>query len=445
MPETTVHPLARCGECGKPYRVPHADRTYPCKACGGEIRVVEEPTQEAKQQRQEASDSLKRAYKGIAGITWLYRLGALAYAIATLFAIVSLARADIPRGGGVVVVVLMSVLSALMLMGAIHVVFQPFAWTVAIACVATFVTVVHLIGPNPFGVAFIGSAAWAVVSWLVLVPTLRYHRLIAEHRDQYILHHASVNTRRSLKGRTGEERHERLLDVMHRAAKRAWAVSAVASVLFLLASAWGTRSVLSNLRPIPFEPALESFETTWNEQDFAAVTALLDSRVHAQESARLLGLAEGHGLPSDLPALRERQVRREEEQSWVDYKVGTMDVSAHWVLNDRRWNLVRIEIPLPPIEPVFEEFLDAWRRSDPEALVAFYSADNRESMLESIQDSIRERGWDTFPNIQDTDVSAVVEEEVVATLKLDRGKATTRWHMRPDGTWGLRSLKLPKR
>ncbi|HIF23894.1 MAG TPA: hypothetical protein EYQ27_18770 [Gemmatimonadetes bacterium] len=39
---TENKPQASCEECGKKYRVPSAERTYTCKACGGTVSVAEE-------------------------------------------------------------------------------------------------------------------------------------------------------------------------------------------------------------------------------------------------------------------------------------------------------------------------------------------------------------------------------------------------------------------
>ena len=40
MIQETVRAPARCEGCGKSYRVPDADRTYSCKACGGRVRAI---------------------------------------------------------------------------------------------------------------------------------------------------------------------------------------------------------------------------------------------------------------------------------------------------------------------------------------------------------------------------------------------------------------------
>ena len=132
MNEPTVRVSARCDDCQRVYRVPKADRTYTCKGCGGTVHVVEgseEPhdpvpsgtvtcyeceainpggleycaecgssldftppkpgNHAAAKLRQEASDALKSATKWINGVMILYRIGAVAYAIATLFAILA--------------------------------------------------------------------------------------------------------------------------------------------------------------------------------------------------------------------------------------------------------------------------------------------------------------------------------------------------------------------
>lgn len=108
--------------------------------------------------------------------------------------------------------------------------------------------------------AFLASTAWAALAWGALVPMFRFKKLIARHRDLYILHHASARTRRSLKGRSAQERHERLVDAMHRAARRARRVSFAEAGAICLASIAGTYAVLTTARPNDLPPLVERFE-----------------------------------------------------------------------------------------------------------------------------------------------------------------------------------------
>ena len=350
MSESSVSVRARCESCDAIYRVPTAERTYTCRSCNGTVRAVAEDqngdpepdagvrtgsvacpecdviqpgglqfcsecgtslpeskarpgSEAARRLREEATDALKRASRGFQIVTWTYQTGAVAYALATLFAVRALADPEVPLGGGVIVVVLTTLLSVLFGMGALHAHFKPFVWTVAIAAATTVVTLIHLVGPNPFGLAALGSAAWAVVAYGLLVPTFWFRKQIAKHRDLYILQHASNQTRRALRGRPAEERHERLLETMRRAARRQWVLSASIAGLVVLASTVGSWFYLTELRPAPFGSALARFEKAWQTGDILAVGNVFEDGFQKLATDRLTGSASGHGWGSRLPRL----------------------------------------------------------------------------------------------------------------------------------------------
>lgn len=455
MSESGSKNLARCEACGHSYRVPSAGRTYDCKACDGTVRAVEgevaetepilglEPT--TAEARFEANEALKGAYKRITAVTWLYRLGALAYAIATLFAVLALAQPEVPVGAGTLVACLTTLMSVLMLMGALHILFHPIGWTVAIAVMATGVSVVHLVGPNPLDLALIGSATLALLAWAALVPAMRFGHLITTHKDLYILHHSSAQTRRSLKGRTPAERHERLLRAMRRAARRAWKVSTAAAVMVCMAAFLGSYSVLHTLRPHEFEAARASFERAWNGGDLAAVQAFYDPRVRDRESAWLTGALQGHGWSDALPVLQKPRQQDEVGGKRVDYVVADQSMSAEWWKTGVEWKLARLEIPMPPLEPALERFLKSWRASHVEGLASFFSEENRASMQEKLEGAFQRRLWSTLPPIGSIDVGEHQDGQTLVVLSLESGDITTKWHLRDDASWGVHGILFPKR
>jgi hypothetical protein len=394
--------------------------------------------------RREAAKALRDAYSWIGGVTWFYRVAAFAYAVATAFAVGALTSTDVPLQGGLIVVLLTSSLSVLMLMGAMLILFRPFAWAVAIAVLATIVSAVHLVGPNPFGIAFAASVLLAFVAWAALVPTFRFRRLIAEHTDLYILHHSSKRTRRSLAGRFSKERHERLLDTMERAARRAWKRSSLSAAALCVMTALMTFLVVSNERPQHFDEGVVSFETTWNDEGPDALGPLFDPKVSAAEVAWLVGVADGH-WGTARPKLAGARVRREGDRISALYEMDGMLLEATWVLKGQAWRLIDVELPVPPFEPVLEGFLDAWRASDPRALAAFFSESTRVSMTMSIEASVKERSWASFPAIEEVDTRGSRNGEATVVLDLTKGKVQTEWRLRPDGTWGLVTLKFPRR
>ena len=478
---------ALCEGCGRRYRVPDPSRSYKCKACGGTVRVPAvsaEPDElegtiacpkcrainvhdahfcaecggvlgpskpphhgeAAMEARREANDALRRGYAWIGAITWLYRLGVLAYALVTVFAIGALARADVPLEGGVLVVGVTALLTVLMLMGTIQLLFRPFLWTVVIAVVASGVAALHYVGPNPLGLMFLWTVAWAALFWAAVLPTRRFRRLIEEHKDLYILHHASRQTKRSLEGRSAHERHERLLGVMRRAGLRAWKVSLAAAVTLAALSAFGTYTVVTSFRPQELGAATAQFEAAWNERGVEGVEPLFLGTARKSESERLAAVADGHGWRAALPTLSAGRAREEDgEHTWIDYELAEGTLSAGWDMHGREWVLVQLELPPPPIEPTFERFLTAWRESDAKAIAGFFPASYQEQMLASIRRTAERREWETFPEILRSHVDDPSEGRAPATVTLASGNVTMEWRLRGSGRWGLHSLQFPKR
>lgn len=488
MSETSAHVHARCEECNHAFRIPHADRTYKCKTCGGVVRAVDEPADASSvliegtvtctecnavnpgglhfcnecgaslepsdplpgsdahiRLRKQAAGALKRAHAWINGLAIMYRIGAVAYIVATVFAVLALARPDVPREAGLLVVALTTLLSVMLLMGALHILFKPFVWTCAIAVVATVISIVHFVGVDPLGVASLASAVWAVLAWAALVPTFKFRQLIAHHKDLYIIQHSSAQTRRSLRDRSAHERHERLLSRMRRAARRTWMLSTAIATCLIILSAVGASLTLSKLRPTELSPSVASFEAAWNEADLASVSALFDPGVREVEATRLNALLVGHGWRSSPPPLARGRTEEADGRVTIAYDVADITVSTSWRQAGTSWNLVEVALPVPAVAPVVERFIEAWEGSDPAAISEFFAPDARAEMRERITASRSGRGWDDFPEVIEIEYEPGTKWNATAILKLDRGEVRTDWHFGMEGAWRLYGLKLPKR
>ncbi len=487
MSEKAVPSVARCKACSKTYRIPDPQRAYVCKACGGPVRAIEvkgpaadldreglvlcndcqtlnpveaeacfecgadlegalvvEDEGEAADVLHEAKSAFRRAHRWSRWIAVTYHAGALAYAVATLFAVFALADPQVPKEEGLLVVGLTVAMSVLMGTAALHLSFQPFAWTLAVALLASGVAVVHTVGPNPYGAALLGSAAWAVLSWILLIPAWKFQSGIRHHKDLYILCQASLQTKQSVRGRSPGERHERLLRAMRRADRRAWKLSAVAAVALVLVSFFGTRAALGTARPATFEAALAAFESAWNNSGLEGVEPLFHERVREIEGTWLRGVATGHGWREALPTLPEgkRSVSRSKGQ--VDYAFDGMDLTVHFVLKDLEWALTKVELPYPPLEPAIERFRSAWNAGDSEALADFASAERRAALFQQLEQSRTRRGWDVFPPVQGTKMRNVSERGATAIMDLGQGRELeTTWYFRDDGAWGVFGIKMP--
>ena len=482
--EGSAKRIARCERCSKTYRIANPDRAYTCRACGGAVRAphdedpvassaegrlicndcqtlnpleaeacVEceaslhdalevEDAEEAADLLEQAKTAFRRGDRWSKGISWTYHLGALAYAIAALFAVVALRDTEVPLRGGVLVVALTTVTSIVMGTAALHLLFQPFAWTLTVALLATGVAITHAVGPDPLGIALLGSAAWALLAWLLLVPCKRASDLIAHHKDLYIEHHASQETRRSLRGRSPGERHGRLMRAMRRADRKAWKLSALGAVVLVALSTLGSTLVLRE-RPQAFPDALAAFESSWNGRTASALDPHFDARVREAESVRTAALVAGHGWAERLPALGRGTEERGEVEARVDYQVDGVPLSASFILKDLEWHLVRLELPYPDIEPTLAAFRDAWHEADPAALASFFSEDTRAERQAAFEETKIRRDWVTFPSIVDTRVHPGSEGRVNATFLLEKDDVQTRWFFREDGQWALFGLEMP--
>jgi len=465
MSQQTDHAQARCEDCKKVYRVADPSRTYKCQACGGAVRVAGGPAPPAPraasprrrtpapaaprdeatvEARHEVLAALKKAYGWITSVTWLYRLGALAYAGMMVAAVFALASTSVPVTGGIVVVVTSALMTIFMLVGAMQVLFKPFVWTVATASLSTLVCLTHFVGPNPLGLALVGSAVCTALLWGALVPTLRVRRLIAEHMDTYILHHASRGTKRALQGRSDEEQHERLIEAMHKAGRRAWKISTAVAVGVAVLAAGGSTFVVKKMRPEDLSLVIADFESKWNGSDLAGVVGFMSPKERERTAVRLAGMSEGNGWGSSLPRLADGSRQEGEDGVRLDYDVGGRTLSTRWAQHGQKWLLLQVEPPIPPLESALDPFRAAWKRSDAAAIAALFPDEHVERMRASIKSSIERRGWNPLPEIQGTERIDRSEVEVEVVLTVADGKLTTKWSFRNDGRWHLHGLQFPK-
>ncbi len=403
---------------------------------------VSDPAADA---RHDAATAMKQALLWINGVMWLFRVGAIAYGVQTIVAIVALQDLRVPLGAGVIVVGLSAALTVIMLIGALRVHFEPFRWTIASACIATAVALVHLVGPNPLDLAFLWTGLWAAVLWATIVPMRHSQRLMAQHQDLYILHHASRQTRHALQGRTPQARHERLVAAMRKAGLKAWKVTAVTGGSILVAIVIAMVSFVAGVRPDEFAPSRVAFERAWNNSSLIGIEQVLAEEAREHRAAWLGGMAEGHGWGDRFPALGDGTIRDDKLRNlWIDYDLGDdVLLSVHWRLRDREWWITNLELPEPMFEPVLERFVAAWNDSSPEQIATFYSAENRARIIASIQRSVSNLNWRRYPTVLTTETEEHPRRRIV-TLNLDEGEAITRWFFRDDGRWGLTDLDFPR-
>jgi len=478
---------ANCEACGQGYSVPDPDRTYTCKLCQGTVRVpgkglsseghligaldcdechainhagtetcvecgaplTEKPAEESHEDslraRRQATHELRRGYKWIDAFRWICRGGAFGYALVTLTAIVALGRPEVPLEAGLLVVSLCTLLTILMLLGAIQLLFKPFVWTLTIAIAATAASGVHFVGPNPLGLTFAWSAFWAVLFWIAVSPSLRFRKLIAAHTDLYIMQRASQRTRNRLEGDDTRHRHERLLRVMRTASQRAWRLSIAGVIGATVVSAATSFLVLSEVRPAELDSVVRDFEETWKRSSrAAALERFFDPELREWQVGRLGGLAAGHGWSGRFPDLVRVEEERSSNEAVIEYDAGNLQISMDWILREREWLLLQIRMPVPPFETAFERFLATWEQSDLTGLSKFFAPEFQERMETSLQNSLINRRWQTLPEIIDRDIDEPEDEKAVTTLNIEGGAVIASWWISRTGEWTLQSIVFPK-
>lgn len=430
-----------CPECGAIH--PHG--AHFCEECGTPLggSGLAPASPESVALRRRASAQLRRGYRWTAAITWLYRLGVLGYAGMTIVAVGALSSPEVPLGPGLLVVGLSTTLTVAMLVGAIQILFRPFLWTVTIATLASSVAVAHLIGPNPLDLALLWSAGWAVLFWASVWPMRRFRQLIDEHTDLYIEHHASRVTKRGLEGRSPRERHERLLRAMNRAFRRARKLSVLAALSTCGVAVAASYLVVSNLRPQALSDAVERFEQAWNSDGAAGVGPLFDPDVRERESTWLRGVTTEYGWGDAWPELGGGTEREAEGWTWMDYQVAGVPVGVRWGLEDQRWHLRQVRLPVPPLEPAFDELQEAWARSDVSAIAALFPEGHQVEMSTSLAKAVQRRDWSPLPAVLEARVERLDDGAARTVLRVDDGEVVTAWRFRSNGRWRLHSIELP--
>jgi hypothetical protein len=486
MSNETERAPARCEGCGKGYRVPGTKRTYTCKACGGTVRATQRETapdllagrvtcsgcqavnpvgshfcaecgagigaaaasrsDRSLKARRQASSQLNRAFKRIKAIRWLYRLGAVGYALTTVVTILAMGSVDMPVGGGLLLIALFTGLTVFMVVGAIQIRFQPFVWTVIVASLSTVTVAVALFQAGPISFQFVWGGMWATLFWLAVIPTVRFRKLIEEHPDLYIVHRIhGTQLERAHDHRSRESSQERSRRILGEAGRRAWRLSAAVAGGIGLASLLGTTAVYAKLRPEEFTAREELFRDAWNSASPTGIEDLYADRVRKRDAGWIAEVALGNGWHDAWPEIGDPVIQRSNDTNVVVYPLGERAVVTEWRLADGEWLLFEITAPLPSLEPTFERFVAAWETSDVEAIAQLFAPKSRAKLERSIHRSIERREWDEFPAILSWESESVSNKRVDVPMDVRGGVVTTRWRFGADGHWALESLKLPRR
>ncbi|MFT5285023.1 MAG: hypothetical protein ACI8TQ_001184 [Planctomycetota bacterium] len=176
----------------------------------------------------------------------------------------------------------------------------------------------------------------------------------------------------------------------------------------------------------------------------SGLTTFFSPEVREWQVERLFGLTNGQGWGHALPRLKDRVEDKSPTAAVIQYEVQNLTVAMHWHLEERDWQVAQIVMPIPSAGPIIDRFLKAWNQSDVHDMSSFFIPDFRERMVNSLQNSLKNRQWEAFPAIESREVVEVGQETVQLRLKTDGGKIRADWVISPQGGWCLQRVVFPE-
>ena len=422
-----------CEDCAKTYRLPRAQGTFRCKACGGSVRaalILEDTPVDADEEREDRAQArreLATAYRTVRAVRMGYLVVVGLSVIVALGSLRDLARAF---EGGHAALLLGSlawwVLPAVALTGYLRIHRHPLLWSLLFAIGASLLNL---------GLLLFGAISWVlmvitVLAWFGVLATVPVQRLVREHPDLYVSRRVRGEARKApAGGRDGAgvgPRHRRTgPGRTDRTRRRVWlamgaVVLALAAGLFLMN------------RPQGFDSALADFRKAWNGGE---AQSIVDRADPDQREALRRALEEVVGQPRLTEEPRVGETGRQRTGAWG---VPGGSLETDWVQRNKRWVLVALPAPLGDLP---ERVLAAWNAGSVPEVAAL--ARDPQSMARSIGRLMESRGWERLPVLEN------VRSETTAnrvTLEGDTplGTCTLTLGLR-DHRWVLRRIRPPER
>lgn len=357
---------AHCPDCDRTFRVPHADRTWNCKGCGGALDLLEpeaprcpecdaeveveaafceacgfalrEDTQvRSRSEKKAAGAEMRKAMKRVRRLKtylWFTFCGNGCVLLLTSLFVLT-AEAQELTGLAYVVVGLYAVLLALNGLALHQLERRPFPAVLGMALLWTLLTSLDLLAGsiNLFGIAL---TVWV---WFVLSDVARMTRLAKEHPDLYLSKRlrgehlsGSHGAGESLRARRREREAARSRGSGLRLA------GIFGGVLLLLGlGTWGYRV---SAAPSSVETTLEEFQAAWNRVDTQAIGDLAVSDRQETWKSNVEKLQRRYEWGSSLPPLDAFRVTgRGETRVTVDFSGPAGILSAKFRWKDGRWCL----------------------------------------------------------------------------------------------------------
>lgn len=446
MPEQTRF-RGSCESCGKDYRVPRADRTYTCKACGGTVSVPEPeggvgaPRIQSKRRAQRiprseedvlANQALADAYGAATAARSIMGFSAVLGLLPLILLMVGTAVAeDEDREGMLVVTSVLAVYVAVLAIGFFRIFKEPVLWSGLGALLITGILGLQLLGGriSVFTLLAVLSMWWATYSLIPAqrltkeYPDLSYARMMSAKRD------GAAGTSTALQR---DARRRRSASKMANQG-RLVGILCAAGVALAIAVA-----VFMMNRPQSFEPIPDRFADAWNATGPGAAQAYLRqpaaglySTVYAEDAAAR-GWEDSH--PRIESTLRIRGP--EKGNAAVVYQTAEGELTTNWLRVDKRWVMSGIRLPFGNLA---ERFTEAWNASDVPAVSRFF----KDPKTTSVSRLLKKRKWDALPRITSSETAELSEIVHELSAETERGPLEVTFAFR-DNRWIIRRLKPPK-
>ncbi len=366
---------ASCTECGKGYRVPHADKEWRCKACNSPLVIVEEETVEVdavscpecggevesdsrfceecgtplhgsramadKAEKRVAAGSMRKAMKEVRRLKLFLALSLFGAVLQLLVALGVIFFAEVSASIGVFLLCFSALTVGLIVLALHQVERSPFPVALALASLKTLDAILSFMSDGPWVV----SLAFALFLWAIVVSAARVTRLAKEHPDLYLsrrmrgehLKHAggakdghsiARDTRQREKARSRKERRRLVL-------------IGIGLIIVVAVGLVGLGFVTAPPSP---DQTLELFAEAWNQEDVEALATFGKQEDEADWKRRILRAQERYEWGSALPRIESYEISDSTENaSRVGFGTEGGMVRVRFSLEDDQWVMTSID------------------------------------------------------------------------------------------------------
>lgn len=174
-------------------------------------------------------------------------------------------------------------------------------------------------------------------------------------------------------------------------------------VIVLVVAAFVTKLIVAVRLPRSgqeFPDITKDFIEAWESSDLDEIASFHPTQGRDVLRSRLDTVAAARGW-SRLPTPTAfSTAERDGRTSLVVIQLGDAgEVSTTWSLDpiQRRWWMIDLELPTPPLGDLSERFRSAWSSSAPAALLPFFRDETAEKMNALVEREAAKRAWEPRP------------------------------------------------